>query len=437
MRKPKVVAIDGPAGSGKTTVSLALAQEMGLACLDTGAMYRAVACAVLRAGADPQDEENAVQIARQVNINFKDQRVFLDEIDVTEEIRATEATRVVSIVAAYPQIREELRKRQLNWLAKNGGGVLEGRDIGTVVCPDADIKVFLTADEKTRASRRAKETEALTKDVQASIHARDKIDRERKHAPLQKAPGALTVDTTGKTVTEVVAEILEESRKQRLSKGIAYGQPYPFLWKLVHQYVVIQVVHLLYRVYFRGEVKNRKGYPKKGAFIMAPAGHRSNLDTPLVGSTVPRLMRYMAKESLFYHSRFRNYLTKIFGGFPVDRNKIDLRSMKLAESLLKRGEGLVLFPEGARQEGPDVLPLFEGVVWLSKRTGAPILPVGMAGGEEAMPKGVYIPRPKKIKIIVGSLIPAPDPKITRKDITRLTEELRAELQRLFDEAKKR
>ena len=147
----RVIAIDGPAGSGKSTVARALAAYLGLKYLDTGAMYRAVAFAVLRAGGDPEDAEATAAIARRVDLDVGLESVMVDGVDATVEIRGPEVSRAVSVVAANPDVRKELVSRQREWAHRQGGGVLEGRDIGTVVFPDAELKVYLTADAAERA----------------------------------------------------------------------------------------------------------------------------------------------------------------------------------------------------------------------------------------------------------------------------------------------
>ena len=211
----RVIAIDGPAGSGKSTVAKAVAERLGLPYLDTGAMYRAVAFAVLCAGGDPADEELAANTARTMDLEVGLDRVVVNGTDATVEIRGPEVTRSVSLVAANPAVRVELVSRQREWTARRGGGVLEGRDIGTVVFPNADLKVYLTADPAERARRRAKEVSDLDYEtVAADLARRDTLDSTRDVDPLSEAPDAVLVDTTGLTIDEVVDEIarlLEEN----------------------------------------------------------------------------------------------------------------------------------------------------------------------------------------------------------------------------------
>ncbi|MGI8663215.1 MAG: (d)CMP kinase [Acidimicrobiales bacterium] len=208
----RVIAIDGPAGSGKSTVARALAERLGLRYLDTGAMYRAVAFAALRADVDPDDADLVGALARNTAIDVGE-RVTVDGIDATVEIRGPEVTRAVSAVAANPIVRMEMRTRQQAWADSNGGGVIEGRDIGSVVFPDAELKVYLTAEPDARAARRAKEVSNLSYEkVATDIARRDALDQEREHNPLVEAPDAVVVDTTSKSVDEVVDEVMGRLR---------------------------------------------------------------------------------------------------------------------------------------------------------------------------------------------------------------------------------
>jgi cytidylate kinase len=203
-----VIAIDGPAGSGKSTVARAVADRLGLAYLDTGAMYRAVAFAAIRQGVDPADAGPVAELARAMELTVGDV-VTVDGVDATIEIRNPEVTRAVSTVAANPEVRAELVLRQREWVAAHGGTVVEGRDIGTVVFPDAAVKVYLTADDRERASRRSKEMLDLHYDeVAADIARRDHIDSTRPASPLSVAADAVSIDTTGRDVDAIVDEVL-------------------------------------------------------------------------------------------------------------------------------------------------------------------------------------------------------------------------------------
>jgi cytidylate kinase len=205
----RVIAIDGPSGSGKSTVARAVADRLDLEYLDSGAMYRAVAFAAICHGIDPEDRQAVADLARGLDITVTD-RVVVDGVDATIEIRGPEVTRAVSIVAANPEVRRELVLRQREWVESHGGGVVEGRDIGSVVFPNADLKVYLTAADAERASRRSKEMLDLQYDqVAADMASRDRLDATRTDSPLVVAEDAVFLDTTGKGIDEVVDEVVE------------------------------------------------------------------------------------------------------------------------------------------------------------------------------------------------------------------------------------
>jgi cytidylate kinase len=200
-----VVAIDGPAGAGKSTVARRIAEKLGFTYLDSGAMYRAVGLKLLREGGAASEAAAGLQIEL-------GERVILDGEDVTAEIRAPEVSEAASKVATNKAVREALVRKQRELLAK-GDWVAEGRDIGTVVAPDAAVKVFLTADPEERARRRASELGADTATVLRDQAIRDEADSIREHSPLRPAEGSVELDTTGLTIEEVVGRIVDMVRK--------------------------------------------------------------------------------------------------------------------------------------------------------------------------------------------------------------------------------
>lgn len=205
----RVIAIDGPAGSGKSTIARLLADRLGLEYLDTGAMYRAVAFAALRRGVDPADADDVARIAERIDLRVDHDGTRVDGVDASIEIRGPEVTRAVSIVAANPAVRREMVSRQREWARQRDGGVLEGRDIGTVVFPDAALKVYLTASPETRAARRSKEVTDLDYEtVAADLARRDALDQGRDSDPLRTADDAIVVDTTDRTVDDVLDELV-------------------------------------------------------------------------------------------------------------------------------------------------------------------------------------------------------------------------------------
>lgn len=209
---PIIVAIDGPAGAGKSTVGRAVAHRLGLEYLDTGAMYRAITFAALRRGLDPADENDIAELSESVEMSLDPTpdgtAVQVDGVDATIEIRGREVTSAVSAVAANSRVRAELVRRQRRWVAERHGGVVEGRDIGSVVFPDATLKLFVTASPRVRAERRVAEIGGDVADVEASIIERDRKDSTRSDSPLTEAAGSVVVDTSGLSIEQVVGQVL-------------------------------------------------------------------------------------------------------------------------------------------------------------------------------------------------------------------------------------
>ncbi|MEW6336605.1 MAG: (d)CMP kinase [Acidobacteriota bacterium] len=224
-RQPLIVAIDGPAGAGKSVTARELAVRLGVPYLDTGAMYRAVALAARRAAvAFPLDDEGrsrVAELARRIRIEFRGdpraQRVILDGADVSDEVRTPEVSRLASVISAVPGVRRELVGLQRDMAARTGG-VVEGRDIGTVVFPDATLKVFLTATPEVRASRRLDELrrrgiEASYESVLVDQRERDQRDSTRSDSPLRPAGDAIVLDTSGLTIAQVVETLVDRVRR--------------------------------------------------------------------------------------------------------------------------------------------------------------------------------------------------------------------------------
>jgi len=213
-----VIAIDGPAGAGKSTVARGVAEALAFTYLDSGAMYRCIALMALRTGAELDDEEGLGDLARALagEIGLADGRVRIEGVDVTDEIREPEVSAAASQVSVHPQVRAAMVERQRE-LIDSGRYVAEGRDIGTVVSPDAPLKVFLTATDDERARRRAAETGDSLEAVLRAIRDRDRRDTEREHGALRPAGDAVQIDTTGLSVPDVVERVVELARERGLA----------------------------------------------------------------------------------------------------------------------------------------------------------------------------------------------------------------------------
>lgn len=549
-----IVAIDGPSGSGKSTIAREVASRLGGEVLDTGAMYRAVAWFALEHGVEPTDAEKVTDLIESFEVHVEgsvgrrsdqiggeasrkaaqgsdqagheaagqasDQtadrmetqpqqsaqvsqppaqvpaQVKVGNTDITEAIRTPEVTAASSVVAANPAVRKRLRQLQRDWAKTRGGGVVEGRDIGTDVFPNARYKFYLTASAEARASRRADETGTTKTQVLPTLQSRDAADQSRQHSPLRKAEGAIEIDTTGFTVEQTVEAVLSRitsevkatsggaasMESERDSKQVSdsrrhdsdrisskaelasrnsgnsrsgskdfsaydfpaaehYGKKRSIGNRLFYS-TARRLCLIISGPYLRQRIRNRHHLPAKGPVIVAPGGHRSNLDTLLVGMAVGRSPLYMAKDSLF-KSRFWSSFIRSFGGFPVARDKLDRRALETAVEVLERGDVLIVFPEGARQEGPKLQPLFVGVAWLSAKTGAPVVPLGIGGSQKVMPIGKIMPRPHRIRMILGEPMPPPQignsatgksARSSRETRDAFTQNLSDKLQALFDEA---
>ena len=228
MSKGLIIAIDGPAGSGKSTSAKLIAKKLGYVYIDTGAMYRAITYLALENEAI-NDESQIIELARKckIDLNYEDGEVIvrLNDVNVSKEIRTAEVNSHVSDVSKISDVRKVLVEKQREMAAKGNGVVMEGRDIGTVVFPNADVKIFLTASLDIRANRRTKEYNAngskvLMDDIRSNLSNRDKIDSSRDDSPLTKASDAIEVDTTNVTIDEQVNLILEEAKKIAVIKNI-------------------------------------------------------------------------------------------------------------------------------------------------------------------------------------------------------------------------
>ena len=208
-----VVAIDGPAGAGKSTIAKALAARLGVRYLDTGAMYRAVTFAAMSSGIELNDQNLVADLTRKSKMLLTDESVVINGLDATVAIRSSEVTAAVSTVAANSQVRTELRERQRQWIADHNGGVVEGRDIGSVVFPDATLKVYLTASPIVRARRRVAQSGGNVDEIATSIASSDLQDSSRGDSPLTQTDDAIIIDTSDRSIDEVVAHLVELTNK--------------------------------------------------------------------------------------------------------------------------------------------------------------------------------------------------------------------------------
>ncbi len=381
-----VVTIDGPAGSGKSTTARGVARALGLVHLDTGAMYRAVTLAALRAGIAPDDGGALERLAGRLGVELDAGvgRVCLDGEDVTEAIREPEVTRHVSAVSAHAGVRREMVRRQRRH-AFEGGVVLEGRDTGSVVVPWADVRVFLVADVRARAARRAAELRARghavdVDAVAADLERRDGLDRSRKVGPLVEPAGAVRVDTSRCTIEEQVAAVVEAARAAADHvAGLHAPVTGPDDPRVRRRYYAAGqwLVRALGRVAFGLRVVTPMDPTLRENYIFAP-NHVSNVDPFMAGCTLRREVHYMAKHTLFGVPVLGAILRSVHA-FPIRRGGFDRGAMARAEALLRQGRSLMIFPEGTRQRHGGLGRARSGVGILALRTGVPVIPMYVHG----------------------------------------------------------
>jgi cytidylate kinase len=294
LRKHPVITIDGPAGAGKSTAARLLAERLGYTLIPTGAMYRALALSVMRSGVPVREGAELRAHLAPLSITVAAGHVYLDGEDVTEAIRSREVAQVTSDVTTLPSVRAKVTPLQRQ-LAAEGGVVLEGRDTGTVVCPDAEVKFYLTASLEARAQRRQAElvtagTPAPLAAITTELAARDRQDETRELAPLRRPEGAIELDTSGLTITEVVERLLAaiERHKNAPSESLQdESAPGPAArWNRFYAAMKIPAVALM-RLMFRLESVGSENIPERGPVLMV-ANHSSVLDPPLVGGASGR-----------------------------------------------------------------------------------------------------------------------------------------------------
>ena len=393
------VAVDGGAASGKSTTSRAVAERFNLLHVDTGAYYRAVTHLCLQNGVSPlkPEEVHALLGQGKIETEVSGRRALIrlhgrltDEAD----LRRPEVADHVSSFSALPEVRRFLVdfQRNLVQVARDygfDGLIMEGRDIGTVILPDADFKFFLKADTKTREMRRAKEGH---KD---SISERDRIDSGRKTAPLACADDAIRIDTSALTLEEVVDQVC----------GIVGGQAPPI--KPVKEFESLpyklarMVARICFRCLHRVKIIGVENIPAAGPFLIA-AHHSSYYDPPLFGYPVPRPIFFFARRTLM-RFKITAWILPILNTIPVDRDSADMGALKKVFNILKQGHGLILFPEGTRSPDGTVRAFKPGVGMIACRFQLPVIPARNFGAFEAFSKKSKFPRfGKELTVVYGA-----------------------------------
>ena len=383
-----IVAIDGPAGTGKGTLAGILSKKYNLLNIDTGATYRCVTLEMLNKNIKLDEEEKIAQMLKEIKIelNYKNNKqiVLLNGEDVTDKIRSKEVSENVSQVSSIKQIRLAMSGLQRK-MAQEKDVIMEGRDIGTVVFPTADVKIYLDADVEERARRRVKQNEEKGiemsyEEVLENIKKRDKNDKEKEFGALKVADGATVIDTTKLSIKQVekeISKIIDKKLKEKKKEKNIYSIRPETTWKKIERATIKTIIYGVYRILFRIEITNSENLPIDEPCIVC-ANHINYWDAVGLVVTSKKRIRFIAKEDLF-NSRFLNWLAHIFDVIPIKRGKRDLDSMKICLKALKNGETLGIFPEGTRKGLAKGAKVQNGAAYMAMKAKVKVVPVGIQG----------------------------------------------------------
>lgn len=438
-----IITIDGPAGTGKTTVAKKAAERLGLPYFDTGAMYRAVAFLILHEKIPLSDEKRISELLTDFDFEIREQgaerKYLVNGRDVTDVIRSQAVTNIVSPVSALHSVRQALWVIQRNF-ARKRGGVFEGRDMGSVVFPKAQIKIFLTARPEVRAQRRLAELQDKRPDearhmnhqqILEEIMKRDQIDSSRALAPLICPPDAYVIDTSNISVDEVVERIVEYREKKNLKPVWMQSRSISFLYRCV-----IFFAWLVGKIFYRLKIYGLQHFYPRGAILAS--NHTSFLDPPIISVCWPEEVHFLARQTLFKNPLF-GALIRNLNTHPVSGEPGDIGVMKMIVSLLEQGKKVVLFPEGTRSNDGELHPLKPGISLLIARSKSAIIPVYIDGTYRAWNRHKKIPRLfVKVSCVFGTPITWEsfsylDKKEAQKQITEKLHAAILDLKKWFEE----
>ena len=370
------IAIDGPAGSGKSSLAKEIAKRLGVLYVDTGAMYRAITIKLLK-----EDESSYEEILKNTKISFEGDKIFLDGKDVSKEIRENEISNKTSEMSKKKIIRDYLVKMQRE-IARDKDVVMEGRDIGSVVLKDAEYKFFLTADVKIRAMRRYKQIDddkVSFDEILEDLKVRDYNDSHRENSPLIQTEDAILIDSTDLNAEETIEKIISYIKR----------------WCMFY-FAVRGIVGFFMRHIYRLEVHGRENIPQDSERLIICGNHKSNLDPVAISAIFQRQIFWMAKKELFENKFFGGFLTKL-GAFPIDREGNDLAAIKKSLKILKNEDVLGIFPEGTRVKEADYTRIKSGIALIAQKTNSRVLPVCIEGDYKPFRKTrIYFREPVKI-----------------------------------------
>ena len=466
------VAIDGPGGAGKSTIAKAAASRLSFIYVDTGALYRSIGFSALQRGADIADEQAVSAVLPQLNIEIKyvdgAQHVFVNGEDLGDKIRTPEISMAASKVSQYPCVRAFLLDLQRDF-AKKYNVIMDGRDIGTVVLPNASLKIYLTASAESRAQRRYKELceKGESVDYQSvldDLNRRDYEDTHREIAPLKKADDATLLDTSNMTLDESINSVISmikavidsnnsdndgdsgnasDSAKQS-DENTAHNSEntnsslknddtgLTFKLKTGRNWfttILKIIVYPIYRLLFWYSVEGKENIPKNGGYIFC-SNHISTLDPAFWVIALPRRVHFMAKEELFKNPVFGRLL-RALDVFAIKRGSRDMSSLNFASDLVKSGELLGIYPEGTRSKDGKPGRAKSGVAFLANVTGADVIPAAFIckNNKKIVPF-------RRFKMVIGKPIPHSElafDTLAKDNLKRVSSRIMSEITAIWEE----
>ena len=365
------IAIDGPGGAGKSSVAKAVAAKLGIIYVDTGALYRTIGLYMISSGIDLEDKDLIVSKLGSFNLELKfldgRQVILLNGTDVGDTIRTPEVSMAASAVSAIGEVRDYLLSMQRD-IAKNNSVIMDGRDIGTVILPDAEVKIFLSASGEARAMRRYKELisrgqNVTYEQVYTEMVERDKKDSTRDIAPCVPACDAVYLDNSDLDFEETVNAVLSIVKKKSIAKK-------PSFYMRAHKIVAAPI-----RFFNRIKVHGIENVPAEGGFLVC-SNHIAAKDVFLIGASCPRQIRFIAKKELF-SIPIVGWFMKMLGAVKLDRGGNDIAAIRKSIELLSDGELVAIFPQGHRYPAvdPGTTEVKSGVSMIAYRSKCNILPV--------------------------------------------------------------
>jgi len=406
-----VITIDGPAASGKSTTARDVAGRMNLRHIDTGAMYRALTLKALELEVSLEDGAALGALAmvseiKLIDVDDERQRVGLDGRDVTDLIRTPEISANVSLVSAHVEVRRAMVRKQRE-LADAGGACLEGRDIGSVVLPWAEVKIFLDATPGVRAARRQKELEAkgiqsTVDEVQQDIEERDRKDQSREVSPLKVPVGARIIDTSELSISDQVEEVIAtaEDVAERIEQMVPEEKVSPYR-KKGWFYLGTQRVARFASWFLWGSTILRKDPYVYAENIIYAGNHVNNIDPPMIGCCTSRETHFLAKDALFRVPLLGPWIRSL-RAVPIRKGRFDRDLMDRLVEMLKAGASFLIFPEGGRQSGEKLGKPRAGIGYLAVNSRVTVIPVYVRGTDKQVsaffrrtPIGVIFGRPMR------------------------------------------